>query len=58
VRALIVDDEPLSRRGVSLRLQKFANIKIVGECGDGLSAMEKSWNSLLMLCFSMFKCPA
>jgi two-component system, LytTR family, response regulator len=39
VRALIVDDEPLARRGVSLRLQKFADIKIVGECGDGLSAM-------------------
>lgn len=41
MRALIVDDEPLARRGVSLRLQKFADIKIVGECGDGLSAMEK-----------------
>ncbi len=41
MRALIVDDEPLARRGVSLRLQKFADIKIVGECGDGLCAMRK-----------------
>lgn len=41
MRALIVDDEPLARRGVFLRLQKFADIKIVGECGDGLSAMKK-----------------
>jgi len=41
VRALIVDDEPLARRGVSLRLQKFADVKIVGECGDGLSATKK-----------------
>lgn len=41
MRALIVDDEPLARRGVSLRLQKFADIKIVGECGDGLTAIEK-----------------
>ncbi len=41
MRALIVDDEPLARRGVSLRLQKFVDIEIVGECGDGLSAMEK-----------------
>lgn len=41
MRALIVDDEPLARRGVSLRLQKFPDIKIVGECGDGLSAMKK-----------------
>ncbi|MGB8768952.1 MAG: LytTR family DNA-binding domain-containing protein [Candidatus Korobacteraceae bacterium] len=41
MRALIVDDEPLARRGVSLRLQKFADVKIVGECGDGLSATKK-----------------
>ncbi|MGA2689096.1 MAG: LytTR family DNA-binding domain-containing protein [Candidatus Korobacteraceae bacterium] len=41
MRALIVDDEPLARRGVSLRLQKFGDIEIVGECGDGSSAMEK-----------------
>jgi two-component system LytT family response regulator len=40
VRALIVDDEPLARRGVCLRLQRFADIQIVGECGDGLSAMK------------------
>jgi len=41
VRALIVDDEPLARRGVSLRLRKLADIEIVGECGDGLSAVKK-----------------
>jgi len=41
VRALIVDDEPLARRGVSLRLQKFPGIHVIGECGDGLSAMKK-----------------
>src|ERR1700678_3799037 len=41
MRALIVDDEPLSRRGVSLRLHKFADVEIVDECGDGLSAAKK-----------------
>jgi len=41
MRALIVDDEPLARRGVTLRLQKFADVKIIGECGDGLSAAKK-----------------
>jgi two-component system LytT family response regulator len=41
VRALIVDDETLARRGVSLRLHKFADIEVGGECGDGLSAMER-----------------
>jgi two-component system, LytTR family, response regulator len=41
LRVLIVDDEPLARRGVSLRLRKFADIEIVGECGDGKTAVEK-----------------
>jgi two-component system, LytTR family, response regulator len=41
VRALIVDDEPLARRGVLLRLKKFKDVEVVGECGDGSSAVEK-----------------
>ncbi len=41
MRALIVDDERLARRGVVLRLRKFRDIEIVGECTDGLSAVEK-----------------
>jgi two-component system LytT family response regulator len=41
VRALIVDDEPLARRGVVLRLKKFKDVEVVGECGDGSSAVEK-----------------
>src|SRR5580700_1416428 len=41
VRALIVDDERLARRGVLLRQRKFKDIEIVGECADGLSAVEK-----------------
>jgi len=41
MRALIVDDEPLARKGVLLRLKKFKDIQVVGECGDGASAVEK-----------------
>jgi two-component system LytT family response regulator len=41
VRVLIVDDEPLARRGVALRLKRFRDVEIVGECGDGMSAVEK-----------------
>jgi two-component system LytT family response regulator len=41
VRAVIVDDEPLARRGVKLRLQKHKDVEVVGECGDGASAVEK-----------------
>jgi two-component system, LytTR family, response regulator len=41
VRVLIVDDEPLARRGVMHRLRQFKDVEIVGECGDGFSAVEK-----------------
>ena len=41
MRVLIVDDEPLAREGVSLRLKIADNIEIVGECGDGPTAVEK-----------------
>jgi two-component system, LytTR family, response regulator len=41
VRALIVDDEPLARRGVLARLRKFKDVETVGECADGRTAVEK-----------------
>jgi two-component system LytT family response regulator len=41
VRALIVDDEPLARRGVVLRLRRFRDVEVVGECADGASAVRK-----------------
>lgn len=40
MRVLIVDDEPLARRGVSLRLRQFDDIEVIGECGDGKTAVE------------------
>ena len=40
MRVLIVDDEPLARRGVSARLRNFSDVEIVGECADGASAVE------------------
>ena len=40
MRALIVDDEPLARRGVVLRLRQFRDVEVVGECGDGQSALD------------------
>ena len=41
MRVLIVDDEPLARRGVVHRLRHFKDVEIIGECGDGVSALEK-----------------
>jgi len=41
VRVLVVDDEPLARRGVVHRLRQFKDVEVVGECGDGASAVEE-----------------
>jgi two-component system LytT family response regulator len=39
ISTLIVDDEPLARKGLSLRLAEFDNIKLVGECKNGVEAV-------------------
>jgi two-component system LytT family response regulator len=40
IRTLIVDDEPLARRGLELRLAGEPDVDIVGECGDGAAAVQ------------------
>jgi two-component system, LytTR family, response regulator len=40
IRALIVDDEPHAREGIRLRLAKYNEITILGECSSGLQAVE------------------
>ncbi len=40
IRALIVDDEPAARRGIRHRLRGEADLEVIGECGDGASAIE------------------
>jgi two-component system LytT family response regulator len=39
IRALIVDDEPLARRGIRARLARFTDFEIAGECGNGRDAI-------------------
>lgn len=41
IRVLLVDDEPLARRGLSLRLAGQDDVEIVGEAGDGQAALEQ-----------------
>ena len=38
IRTLIVDDEPLARRGLELRLARHADVEIVGQAGNGREA--------------------
>ena len=39
IRALIVDDEPVARRGIRLALRVEKDVEIIGECGDGREAL-------------------
>ncbi len=39
IRAIIVDDEPLARRGLELRLQDAQDIEIVRQCANGREAL-------------------
>ena len=39
MRVLVIDDEPLARSGVAVQLSKFDDIEVLGECGDGISAI-------------------
>ena len=39
ITALIVDDEPLARKGLSFRLAEFEKIELLGECQNGLEAV-------------------
>ena len=40
LKALIVDDEELARRGLEIRLEKFEDIEICAQCRNGREALE------------------
>lgn len=44
IRALIVDDELLARRGLELRLAAFDDVHIVGQCRNGREALQAVQN--------------
>ena len=39
IRVLVVDDEPLARRGVVARLARHADVQVAGECATGREAV-------------------
>jgi two-component system LytT family response regulator len=40
LRVLVVDDEPLARRGILARLRRAPDVEVVGECASGREAVE------------------
>jgi DNA-binding NarL/FixJ family response regulator len=41
IKVLIVDDEPLARKGVALRLREESDMEIVGMCSNGKLAVQR-----------------
>src|SRR6266550_5759491 len=39
IRTLIVDDEPIARRGIRQQLRSEADVEIIGECANGREAV-------------------
>ncbi|MCX2778314.1 LytR/AlgR family response regulator transcription factor [Microbulbifer thermotolerans] len=40
LRAIVIDDEPLARRGLCLRLDEIGGIEVIAECGNGRQGLE------------------
>jgi two-component system LytT family response regulator len=57
IRTLIVDDEPLAREGIRLLLQKETDISIVGECGNGMQAVQTLQTTQIDLLFLDIQMP-
>jgi two-component system LytT family response regulator len=57
IRALVVDDEPLARRTIRRFVGKNTRVEIVGECGDGESAVRAIQDSKPDLVFLDIQMP-
>jgi two-component system, LytTR family, response regulator len=59
IKVLVVDDEPLARRNLTVLLRRDPDIGSIGECGSGLDAIEeirKSKPDLVFLDVQMPEC--
>jgi two-component system LytT family response regulator len=57
IRALVVDDEPLARRTIRRFVGKNTGVEIIGECGDGESAVRAIQDSKPDLVFLDIQMP-
>jgi len=56
IRTIVVDDEPLARKGLAIRLQQFADIELIAQCSngeEGLAAITEQKPDLIFLDIQM-----
>ncbi len=41
IKTLIVDDEPLARKGLAVRLSDYPDLELIGECSNGQQALTR-----------------
>lgn len=58
IRTLVVDDEPIARHSIVRLLRDDADIELLGECGDGASAIERIYSDAPDLVFLDIQMPA
>ena len=51
IKTLIVDDEPLARRGLAVRLEEFDDIEVIKLCNSGQEAIDACQTGKIDLVF-------
>jgi len=54
---IIVDDEPLARKGLAVRLAEYPEINIIAQCGNGHAALDMLQNQKIDLMFLDIQMP-
>ena len=57
IKTLIVDDEPLARKGLAVRLEEFSDIEVIKLCSSGFDAIESCKNEKIDLVFLDIQMP-
>lgn len=57
IKTVIVDDEPLARKGLSIRLNEFSEIELAAQCSNGEEAIEAIVNMKPHLVFLDIQMP-
>ncbi|MGY8877650.1 MAG: LytR/AlgR family response regulator transcription factor, partial [Pseudoalteromonas sp.] len=57
IKTLIVDDEPLARKGLAVRLEEYSDIEVIKLCSSGADAIEMCQSEKIDLVFLDIQMP-